>query len=570
MGHEGLFIAFEGTDGSGKATQFQLLAERLRQNGHDVATFDFPRYDQPSSYFVREYLAGHYGDLEETGPYTVSLFYALDRYEAAAEIRDALSEGKVVLSDRFTGSSMAHQGTKFLHAEQRRGFFIWLDNLEFQVLGIPRPDKSLILHVPVEFSQQIMTDRARERDIHKSEPKHLANATEVYDDLAQLFPKDFSRIDCVRGGKLLTVEQIHDMVWHSIEPLLPEPHKTQHAATKAAPAKHIKQAPKLQEMKPKGRRLKNVSTLLAMHYAQLAETQPASDPSVPYVIPEGLDKLMLTKYQATMDRLFELHTDILGRLKELQKQGDHTGIDPQDITAAILPLAAKTDITLPPDTKGPDDDNELLQALSATHKPLQAFTNRLPTNHSSPSETVVLRHVWPRNELDILPRILYSDSDQPLTEIEKHVSSWPISQKAQALEAYLKGSNKDVLANVTYTWEFLTDIVSLRTFSSAIGIQPSWQSISPRFGYGVPELVEAAGVSEAYEKCFDLSAKLHSVLQEAGLATEAQYAVLAGHRVRWSMTIPGSVNIPEHSLSKHMNETRAEVHPILAQTNFSP
>jgi dTMP kinase len=144
----GIFIAIEGTDGSGKGTQFKKLVERLTSKGHDVATFDFPQYDEPSSYFVKQYLNGEYGTTEEVGPYTGSLFYALDRYEASTKIRKALDEGKVVITNRFTGSNMAHQGTKFHSAEERRGYFIWLDNLEFQMLKIPRPDYNFVLRVP--------------------------------------------------------------------------------------------------------------------------------------------------------------------------------------------------------------------------------------------------------------------------------------------------------------------------------------------------------------------------------------------------------------------------------------
>nr|AIA18603.1 Thymidylate kinase [uncultured bacterium] len=125
----GKFIVIEGTDGSGKGTQFKLLKKRLEADGYDVEVFDFPQYDQPSSHFVKEYLNGNYGTVDEVGPYTASLFFALDRYEAGKKIQDALDAGKIVLSNRFTGSNMAHQGTKFNHVEERRGYFIWLANL---------------------------------------------------------------------------------------------------------------------------------------------------------------------------------------------------------------------------------------------------------------------------------------------------------------------------------------------------------------------------------------------------------------------------------------------------------
>lgn len=226
---KGAFIVIEGTDGSGKGTQFGLLRQRLQDAGYEVATFDFPQYDLPSSYFVKEYLNSRYGTADEVGPYTASLFYALDRFEAAPKIREALEQGKVVLCNRFTGSNMAHQGTKFRNAEERRGYFIWLDNLEFEMLRIPRPDISFVLRVPANIAQSLVDQKAqrsytdKKRDLHEADLTHLERAVEVYDDLTQLFPKDFQRIDCVRGGELLGIDAVQAMLWEKVSPLLPEP-----------------------------------------------------------------------------------------------------------------------------------------------------------------------------------------------------------------------------------------------------------------------------------------------------------------------------------------------------------
>ena len=230
---EGLFIVIEGTDGSGKGTQADLLKKRLVEAGHKVAVFDFPRYDKASSFFVKEYLNGKYGTAEEVGPYTGSLFFALDRYAASPQIRAALEQGYVVLANRFTGSNMAHQGTKFEHAEERRGFFIWLDNLEFQMLNIPRPTKNFVLRVPAEIAQTLVDKKSersytdKKRDIHEANLEHLQRSVEVYDDLCALFPKDFERIDCVRSGELMSIPQVHDYLWKTLQPLLPKVKKGQ-------------------------------------------------------------------------------------------------------------------------------------------------------------------------------------------------------------------------------------------------------------------------------------------------------------------------------------------------------
>jgi dTMP kinase len=223
---QGTFIVIEGADGSGKTTQLELLRSKLIELGYDIVVFDFPRYNEPSSYFVREYLSGNYGSVDEVGPYTASLFYALDRYAAAKKIREALASGKVVLADRYVGSNMAHQGTKFRNVEERRGYFIWLDNLEFEMLGIPRPTMSFVLDAPFALSQKLLDKRVAEtaipRDIHEVDLNHLQKALTVFEDMCQLFPKDFVRIDTARNDELLSPEAVHSILWQKIVPLLPD------------------------------------------------------------------------------------------------------------------------------------------------------------------------------------------------------------------------------------------------------------------------------------------------------------------------------------------------------------
>jgi dTMP kinase len=109
---KGVFIVLEGTDGSGKGTQFRLLIERLKRDGIKHATFDFPQYGKPSAYFVEQYLRGSYKGISAVSPKKGSLFYALDRFAANDELRDALAKCEIVLSNRFTASNMGHQGAK--------------------------------------------------------------------------------------------------------------------------------------------------------------------------------------------------------------------------------------------------------------------------------------------------------------------------------------------------------------------------------------------------------------------------------------------------------------------------
>lgn len=222
----GLFLVIEGSDGSGKGTQFKLLVERLRAEGYEIATYDFPQYENESSYYVRHYLNGNYGDAEELGPYTPSLFYALDRFDAAQSIAADLSDGKVVIANRFTGSNMAHQGTKFTSKEDRQAFFEWLDQLEFGMLQIPRPDQNIVLLVPAETAQQLVDQKEKrsytekKRDIHEADLGHLTRAVEVYQQLTEVFPQSFSAIDCSKNGELMSIPTINNLIWERIEPML--------------------------------------------------------------------------------------------------------------------------------------------------------------------------------------------------------------------------------------------------------------------------------------------------------------------------------------------------------------
>ncbi len=223
---KGLFITIEGIDGSGKTTQFRLLAERLAQKGYSVTTFNFPRYSEPSSYFVREYLKGNYGSAEQLGPYTSSLFFALDRFQAATHIRQALDKGDIVLVDRFTGSNMAHQGTHFKHPEERRGYYIWLDNLEYEMLKIPRPNLNLVMQVPADVAgkhtkAREAADTNQKRDILEADDSHQTRAETVYQELCQLFPKDYLGVQCAQNGELMPVATTSNRLWSVIEPLLP-------------------------------------------------------------------------------------------------------------------------------------------------------------------------------------------------------------------------------------------------------------------------------------------------------------------------------------------------------------
>lgn len=211
---KGIFIVIEGSDGSGKSTHFQLLWEYFKSQGREVATYKFPQYEKPSSYFSVAYLNGQYGDANELGAYKPSLFYALDRFDASYAIRADLEAGKIVLCDRFVGSNMAHQGQKLTDEKARHEYFDWIYNLEFNTLDIPQPDLNLVLLMPPEIAYKLTNQREKraytdkQQDIHEADLQHLERAVATYRELCQRFPKTFIGIECTAAKQLRSIKEI--------------------------------------------------------------------------------------------------------------------------------------------------------------------------------------------------------------------------------------------------------------------------------------------------------------------------------------------------------------------------
>lgn len=224
----GPFIVIDGTDGSGKGTQTTRLHDRLVAAGRDVFLVDFPRYGHPGAHFVERYLRGEYGDLEAVDAYRASTFYALDRFDASAEIRAALGRGAVVVSNRYVSANKGHQMAKIRDPEERHRFLAWLNHLEYEILGIPKPDLTLLLHVPADVGFELVARkderaylRGKVRDIHEGDRAHLRAAEEAYVALLTLDTVENWRcLECVEGGRLLSIDEVQERVWQIVLPLL--------------------------------------------------------------------------------------------------------------------------------------------------------------------------------------------------------------------------------------------------------------------------------------------------------------------------------------------------------------
>lgn len=223
---KGKLILLDGTDGSGKKTQCDLLVERLKREGREIGYVDFPRYGERSAMLVEDYLNGQFGSAEEVDPYAASLFYAMDRWVAIPGISKDLADGKIVIANRYVVSSMGHQAGKIRNDAKRKEYYKWLDNLEYRILRIPRPDLNIILHMPAAIAQKLIDNKSprqylngKKRDIHEADLNHLQQAEKSYLEVASTFP-NFKVVECAPGGQLMTPQEIHQLVWEAVEPII--------------------------------------------------------------------------------------------------------------------------------------------------------------------------------------------------------------------------------------------------------------------------------------------------------------------------------------------------------------
>ena len=221
----GKLIVIDGTDGSGKATQTKILVERLRREGHEVEVADFPQYGQKSAGMVEEYLNGRFGDATVVGPHRASIFYAIDRYAASFQIKKWLEEDKIVVCNRYVSSNMGHQAGKIKNKEELDEFLEWLENLEFNVFQIPKPDKVLLLYLPPGIGQQLVDKKGyrdyisgKKRDIHEADIHHLKDAAEAYLYVSNKYGWDV--INCAPEGNLRTIDNISEEIWQKISRIL--------------------------------------------------------------------------------------------------------------------------------------------------------------------------------------------------------------------------------------------------------------------------------------------------------------------------------------------------------------
>lgn len=216
----GKLIVFEGTDGSGKSTQFRRLCQRLEEEKISFQKLVFPQYSEPSSALIRMYLGGEFGTHpSDVNPYAASCFYAVDRYASWKRVWGAYyQQGGLILADRYVTSNAVHQASK-LPPEEREAFFAWLLDFECDKLGLPKPDLVLYLNMPTQQAVEMLRSRERatqtQGDIHEVDTEYLKRCGETALQAARYY--GWETIPCTDGGGgIRSIEEIGTEIWAKV------------------------------------------------------------------------------------------------------------------------------------------------------------------------------------------------------------------------------------------------------------------------------------------------------------------------------------------------------------------
>lgn len=370
--------------------------------------------------------------------------------------------------------------------------------------------------------------------------------------------------------------------------------------------------------------------------------QKDKDGRYKYYTPEHLEPKLKQEYTKAMDQIFDIYSDIVRQLTDHVRNSSKvpeaerdvawkgaTRAQACDAARNVLPVATKSTVGIFASGQAYENlimhlqSDDLIEAqitgkalLEEGRKIIPMFLERadkperggaaiayrattrqtikqlakqyLPDNHAGSTDNakaVNLVDYWPKNELLLVPDMLYEHSNLALEELQSEVNAWPYDKKVEVFKAYMgerlnrRHKPGRALEKAHYSWDLVCDYGIFRDLQRHRMVDDlNWQLLTPRYGYDIPQLVEEAGLTEQFEACFDISLRLHSLMQEAGHELDAQYATLMGHRMRWKITYNAREAFHLHELRTtpqghpgyrklvlQMHEKLAEVHPLMAE-----
>lgn len=218
-------IVIEGTDCSGKETQTKLLLENLKKDGIKIDSMFFPNYESPTGkivggpYLGKEYICdGWFAEgAALVDPYVAMCYFGADRRYNLPLIMEKLNNGHLIL-DRYVYSNMAHQAGKLDDVDARNKMIDKLEEFEFGILELPRPDIAIFLYMPYEYGLKLKEGRSEKLDQHEISYENQVNSIKTYLEMESRY--NFIRIDCVKDGSIRTKQDISDEIYKKVKKIL--------------------------------------------------------------------------------------------------------------------------------------------------------------------------------------------------------------------------------------------------------------------------------------------------------------------------------------------------------------
>lgn len=207
-----MIISIEGTDGSGKHTQAELLYNFIKEKFGNCELISFPNYESPACAPVKMYLNGDFGDSSSLDAYQANALYAVDRLCTMQQYKSFIENGGNIVFDRYTQSTMLHQSALLKDQNEIDSFLQYVEHFEFGILKLPKPDVVVFLDVPVEYGKKLADARKQyksgmKNDIYEQDFAHLKKAYNAGKYVANKM--GWLTIECVKNGKMLSIDEIH-------------------------------------------------------------------------------------------------------------------------------------------------------------------------------------------------------------------------------------------------------------------------------------------------------------------------------------------------------------------------
>lgn len=548
----GKYIVIEGAEGVGKTTMVQMVAHQLQAVGLPVKIMREP--DSQNDLTARAIRHLTQDPRFPMNTRTEVLLYNAARAQSLEVIRSATANGVTCLVDRSYLTTLAIQ----YYGRGDVPEYDTINEIISFAVGDMHPDLMLVLDAPVGT----LRERVRER-----------YSAERFDNLDDAF------LERVRAGYLWEAKQrnlpvvyaiedvdtVFKQVWQQVATALAVRDKVHPATETQSVAEVLAAKPPLQHLPAEPPVTSPITAQMTDEPATQTRAKSGFDlsqtddqPAPAYFSPKKLSKKALDEYKEGVDNLLKLRISLIDRLK-----------------AAKVDYHAAARLTLPVAVCFAEAKSDAIRALlgAGRDKLGEVARRELHETHNGQTETLQLVDFWPKSELNLVSSVLYPYSNLSFEQLADQIGGWTYEQKADILARGLATDPVSTLAACVYTADGLADYQKLLTLQAA-GLTLQNQNLTPRYGYDVPEDIEAAGLSELFETCFDASLQLHSSLQAAGFETEAQLVTLLGHKARFKLTATGAQLLLLQTsrgnslkpLLSALQESIAGVHPLVAAT----